>query len=685
MPEPRAGRLAALAALLLAGCTAAPSRPTVAAQPEPLAPAAVEALAGLLETADRRDFDAARLAAGAAAADPRVRTRAALTLANLRDVRGLPLLAPLLADADSGVAAAAAFALGQIGDTAAVGLLEPLLAERARRARPSVAAEAAYALGKLPSAAARALLRDLLRAPVGDAQREPVGSALLALWRHPRLADPDPLARWAGSPDPELRWRATYALVRRPDPAAAPLLLRLTDDADPRVRALAFRGLVAPLVDSARLARPGVVSALAAGAADADYGARISAIRSLGTFAEPAATRALAERLASAHPHDVLAAAEALGRIGPPAAPAAGALLALAESAERPPALREAALAALAAIAPSAARAASRPLAADAGWRLRAASARALAPAGPHDPTLQRLRADADPRVAAAALAATIDAAGDSLVPLRPLLLQALSSPDVGVRAAAIAALGRLLDPAALPLLLDAYARAAADAEQDAALAAIDALAALREVGGEPQRAFFARFARPADPLLRLRARARFGAAADSAWGAPLPLETRRAPAEYAALARRYLSGAAPPRIAVATAGDTLVLRLHAADAPLTVDNLLRLAGTGYFDGQQWPRVVPNFVVQGGDPRGDTRGGPGYAIRDEINRHRYGAGTLGMALSGPDTGGSQFFVTHAPQPHLDGGYTVFGELERGHRAIERILPGDLISRIWQIQ
>jgi cyclophilin family peptidyl-prolyl cis-trans isomerase len=86
-------------------------------------------------------------------------------------------------------------------------------------------------------------------------------------------------------------------------------------------------------------------------------------------------------------------------------------------------------------------------------------------------------------------------------------------------------------------------------------------------------------------------------------------------------------------------------------------------------------RVVPNFVLQGGDPRNDMSGGPGYAIRDEINAHRYERGAVGMALSGPDTGGSQFFITHSAQPHLDGGYTVFGRVLRGMDAV-----ADLVER-----
>src|SRR2546430_11021500 len=92
-------------------------------------------------------------------------------------------------------------------------------------------------------------------------------------------------------------------------------------------------------------------------------------------------------------------------------------------------------------------------------------------------------------------------------------------------------------------------------------------------------------------------------------------------------------------------------------------------------------RVVPNFVVQDGDPRGDGWGGPGFVLRDEMNPVRYDVGTMGMALSGPDTGGSQFFITHSPQPHLDGGYTVFGRLVSGFTVLSAIAQGDRIRSI----
>lgn len=115
--------------------------------------------------------------------------------------------------------------------------------------------------------------------------------------------------------------------------------------------------------------------------------------------------------------------------------------------------------------------------------------------------------------------------------------------------------------------------------------------------------------------------------------------------------------------------------------APLNVDNFVQLARRRYFNGIVFHRVVPNFVIQGGDPRGDGNGGPGYQIRCEINEVPYDRGAVGMALSGKDTGGSQWFVTHAPQPHLDGGYTVFGRVVAGMDVVDSIVRGDVISSI----
>lgn len=131
----------------------------------------------------------------------------------------------------------------------------------------------------------------------------------------------------------------------------------------------------------------------------------------------------------------------------------------------------------------------------------------------------------------------------------------------------------------------------------------------------------------------------------------------------------------------IVTTRGSFTIEFLPEDAPLTVDNFVQLARRGYFNGQTIPRVVPNFVIQAGDPRGDQNGGPGYQIRCEINEVPYERASLGMALSGKDTGGSQWFVTHSPQPHLDGGYTVFGRVIRGMEVVDNIARGDTIRRV----
>ncbi|HWJ23595.1 MAG TPA: peptidylprolyl isomerase, partial [Gemmatimonadaceae bacterium] len=125
----------------------------------------------------------------------------------------------------------------------------------------------------------------------------------------------------------------------------------------------------------------------------------------------------------------------------------------------------------------------------------------------------------------------------------------------------------------------------------------------------------------------------------------------------------------------------SITVELFGADAPLTVLNFTTLARRGFLRDTRFHRVVPNFVAQDGDPRGDGNGGPGYTIRDELNRRRYDRGAVGMALSGPDTGGSQYFLTLSPQPHLDGHYTLFGRVVAGFDAMDRLVQGDRILEV----
>jgi len=164
-------------------------------------------------------------------------------------------------------------------------------------------------------------------------------------------------------------------------------------------------------------------------------------------------------------------------------------------------------------------------------------------------------------------------------------------------------------------------------------------------------------------------------------------IETAQAirPAPVAGVANYDLpsltSPAVSPHVYIEMEKGTIEIELDVLDAPITASNFITLARKGYFDGLTFHRVVRNFVAQAGDPRGDGEGGPGYTIRDELNQEPYLRGTVGMALAWRDTGGSQFFITHSPQPHLDARYTVFGRVISGMEVVDGINQWDVIRRI----
>jgi cyclophilin family peptidyl-prolyl cis-trans isomerase len=273
-----------------------------------------------------------------------------------------------------------------------------------------------------------------------------------------------------------------------------------------------------------------------------------------------------------------------------------------------------------------------------------------------------------------------------------PTLLAAgrrvLSHADAGVRSVAGDIVSRAGDPADLPALVAAYRRAARDSFPDAALAALGGLVAIRN-GSAAGRdrvdaAFLGSTGRPRDYVVRRWAEDHWPEAV-ARWGPAYPIETGRTAQDYRDVAARYIlapDSIARPHVLIDTEDrGTLEVDLAGPEAPLTVANFVRLVARRYFDGHRWHRVVPNFVIQDGDPRGDGFGGPGTTIRDEINRLRYEAPMIGMALSGPDTGGSQWFINLSPQPHLDGTYTVFGKVVGGLAALVRITQGETIRTI----
>ncbi|MGL4670121.1 MAG: peptidylprolyl isomerase [Methanobacteriaceae archaeon] len=133
----------------------------------------------------------------------------------------------------------------------------------------------------------------------------------------------------------------------------------------------------------------------------------------------------------------------------------------------------------------------------------------------------------------------------------------------------------------------------------------------------------------------------------------------------------------------IETKKGTIELELFENDAPKTVENFEKLIKEGYYDGLTFHRVLSNFVIQGGCPKGNGTGGPGYTIKCETegNPKRHGEGALSMAHAGKDTGGSQFFITHSPQPHLDGVHTVFGKVIKGMDVVNQIKEDDVMTKV----
>jgi cyclophilin family peptidyl-prolyl cis-trans isomerase len=128
--------------------------------------------------------------------------------------------------------------------------------------------------------------------------------------------------------------------------------------------------------------------------------------------------------------------------------------------------------------------------------------------------------------------------------------------------------------------------------------------------------------------------------------------------------------------------GNEIRLELYPADAPRTVENFVKLARDGFYDGLTFHRVVPDFVVQGGCPNGNGTGGPGWTVKAEFNQRKHVRGTLAMARSQhPDSAGSQFYITYGTQPHLDGSYTVFGQVTSGMEHVDRIKQGDRMRSV----
>ena len=614
-------------------------------------------------------------------ADPegRVRRRAALAIGRVGLAEGVQPLAGALADTDTEVRQMAAFGLGLIGDAAASAPLTqaladpmPLVRGRAAEALGQIGAkDAAAAIGKL---AAEYAQHPAVAAMTPDDERWPAPPEAeafkLAVFALVRLRAYEPLAGavLAGDRPVSNWWPVAFALQRINDPRAAPALIQLARGPGKYTVAFAARGLgsskdpaaaaaLLPLLDRKQPLEV-VVSAVRAVA-------QLNAMPA----ADPLITLAGDPSL---NPNIRLEAITALGRLRAPAA------LTLAQDlmTDRWPVMRIAATSAAAAIDPETFLLVLASLDADADWTVRAALAGLLATLPP-EIALERVRsmlADEDKRVWPAVLRALVRLKAPDAT---AIVLERLKDPDFAVRGAVSGLLGELKPAGGAAALREAYKTAQPDVAYSARASALEALA---KYG-------------PAEATETLQT-----ALADKEWAVRVraaELLSDLVPGGEYRKAIRPVPGAAPaafddrsliapdysPHVFIETARGTIEFELAVLDAPQTSRNFMLLARKGFYNGLAIHRVVPNFVVQDGDSRGDGQGGPGYTIRDELNERPFLRGTVGMALSWKDTGGSQFFIAHSPQPHLDADYTVFGHVVNGMDVVDRIQQGDVIQRV----
>ena len=283
--------------------------------------------------------------------------------------------------------------------------------------------------------------------------------------------------------------------------------------------------------------------------------------------------------------------------------------------------------------------------------------------------------ADADQRVLPGVLASLARLRAPDAV---DVMLDHLKADDPVVRGAAADALGELKPANGAAALADAYRAGLRDAEYTARSSA---LAALAHYGAAAATPVLTSALADKDWAVRVRAAAllkELDPSSDAdARIRPAPTNEDRAFYEADHLVNPKVS----TEVYIDTDRGSIQIELAVLDAPLTVEHFVALARKNFFDGLSFHRVVPDFVVQGGDPRGDGEGGPGFTIRDELNERSYVRGTVGMALDWPDTGGSQFFITDSPQPHLDGKYTAFGRVVSGMEIVDQIQQGDVIRRV----
>ncbi len=679
MPRIKLFPIGLLCVLPLSCALSGGAKPRATRVPDPLS--RIEILARILVLEDSRTLGGGSIPAFLRHEDPAIRRRAALAAGRIGDPLVGPHLLQQVRDPVVEVRRATVLALGMLGSPESAAALVSALSDIDAVTRGR-AAEALSRIGQASSgpAIAEAFRRALpgnagagLRIRGDDPGRadDPWVELRLHLFALARLKDAGALAGAALGPDstPLIDWWAcVWAAMRIADPRLTPILLAGARAEDPYIRSLSAKGLG----NLKSLSHLGAVRRLVE---DRDPGVVLEALRALAAIGSLEGSPTAALHIDS--PNLVLRR-EALLTLAalPPDSKWRSRVI---ENAGHPdPWVRSAAWSALIRIDSEDVGLVLSTIGPDANWRVRQSVANALAETLGERAArllLPMLR-DGDPRVVQSVLSALARARGLDAV---PTLKDYLQHPDPGIRAAAVSGLALLEegnDHRFTSAFSVAYDASLADPDIEIRLTVVDAVARSRD---EQSRALLRRVA-GSDSSRVVRQRA-----LDALHGGFAPLEESSL---RLADARRLVSIYEPdaaalysPRVVISTRYGTIELTLDLVDTPVTSRSFVRLAQAGFFNGLAFTRVVPGFVVQGGDPRGDGYGGGGVTVRSEYSERPFGKGALGIALSGKDTGGSQFFIALEPQPQLDGFYTQFGQVLSGMDVALKIRPGDVIERI----
>lgn len=614
-----------------------------------------------------------------------LRARAALAIGQVHGRARYARLRQLLVDSDTAVAANAAFALGLGKDTSAI----VSLARAFAGAPDPVAIEAAWSLGDLGDPARSVLAIALgdgsalpLVASTAATRNAPVRVAIITATSKLRTPPVAALLPWLNDPDPRVVRATAYVFARTRALGGVRALAALRNSGDEETRQHVARALAKPQAGDSLSTR--ALEALNVLVTDTSSRVRVNALRSLASYG----TSARETLLRALHDNDgnvrVATAEVLLPLLGTDAA-----LWKSAWTADSTLPVRILLIAGARRAGVNALQPFEDEWKKSSDWRMRSAVLAARRGDTAHVTRMSDVAwafKDSDGRVREIAAGLLRDVATKDVSlkdSVSALWLTMWTDPDVQVRATALRSLIPTANARRIPAVMDAYALAQKDVDNDARLGAIGYIRSAWErdsaAFAPESRTRLAALAIPKDSSERAAAR---NTTPLAAWKSMAHTLTARPLGDYESLVRRYvLAGAKPLTAVLHTERGDITLTLSGRETPLTVDNFVQLAKRGFYRNTYFHRVVPNFVAQDGDPRGDGSGGPGYSIRDEFNRQIHTRGCLAMASSGPDTEGSQYYMCHSPQPHLDGHYTVFGHITSGYDVLDRIVQTDRILSI----